>query len=346
MREDAFAPVFPIGTCGGSTPSDDGGVDALPSLWQRRKRHGSMSKPKVRTKVFPGPQNLALFVAEAKGFFAQRGVDADIQITVGSNEQRTTLANGTVEVIHSAVDNAVYMVEAAKQDIVIVSGGSNGMNDLIVRPEISSYEDLRGKTVVVDAPNTAYAFQLYTMLAMHGLKKGDYNVLPMGGATQRLQAMRESKEHAAAILNPPWNFVAEKEDYRSLGPAIKAIGRYQADGAFVRRAWAVENADTLVHYLQANIEGVRWAYDRKNRTEAAAILERRLKIDAAIAVRSVEAAVGSDGGLALDAAFDMAGFENMLKIRDAIAGTWGGNIPAPAKYLDLSYYERALEGLR
>ena len=105
---------------------------------------------KIRTKVFPRPQNLALFVAEAKGYFDRHGIDADVQITVGSDEQRAALADGAVEVIHSAVDNAVHMVEAAGQDIIIVSGGSNGMNDLIVRAEIDSYADLRGKTVVVE----------------------------------------------------------------------------------------------------------------------------------------------------------------------------------------------------
>ncbi len=78
---------------------------------------------KIRTKVFPGPQNLALFVAEAKGYFDKHEIDADVQITVGSDEQRTLLADGTVEVIHSAVDNAVHMVETEGQDIIIVSGG-------------------------------------------------------------------------------------------------------------------------------------------------------------------------------------------------------------------------------
>jgi len=300
---------------------------------------------RVRTKVFPGPQNLALFVAEAKGFFGRRGVDAEIGIAAGSDEQRKALAAGAVEVVHAAVDNAVHAVEAAGEDVVIVSGGSNGMNDLIVRPEIRSYADLRGRSVVVDAPDTAYAFQLYAMLAMNGLGKGEYGVLPVGGATQRLRAMRESGDHAAAMLNPPWNFIAEREGYRNFGPAVEAIGRYQADGAFVRRSWAERNADTLVRYLRAVIDGLRWAFDPGNGTQAIAILADRLRIDADIAARSVEAAVGPAKGLAADARFDMAGFENMLRIRDRIAGTWGGRIPAPGKYLDLSYCERALATL-
>jgi ABC-type nitrate/sulfonate/bicarbonate transport system substrate-binding protein len=300
---------------------------------------------RVRTTVFPGPQNLALFVAEAKGFFARRGVDAAIGITAGSDEQRKALAAGEVELVHAAVDNAVHAVEVAGEDLVIVCGGSNGMNELIVRPEIRSYADLRARMVVVDAPDTAYAFQLYAMLAMNGLAKGDYGVRPAGGATQRLQAMRESPNHAAAMLNPPWNFVARRAGYRSFGAAVEAIGAYQADGAFARRSWAQRDADTLARYLQGMVDGLRWAFDPVNRTQAIAILGGRLGIDADLAARSVEAAVGPAKGLAVDARFDTAGFENVLRIRDRIAGTWGGRIPAPGKYLDLSHYERALATL-
>jgi hypothetical protein len=36
-----------------------------------------------------------------------------------------------------------------------------------VRPEIKSYADIRGKTVVVDAPNTAFALILYARSERH-----------------------------------------------------------------------------------------------------------------------------------------------------------------------------------
>jgi ABC-type nitrate/sulfonate/bicarbonate transport system substrate-binding protein len=180
---------------------------------------------------------------------------------------------------------------------------------------------------------------------MNGLEEGDYAVLPTGGAPQRLRAMGADENHAAAMLNPPSNLMAEDAGFRNFGPAVAAVGPYQADGAFVQRAWAAANADALVGYLKAGIEGLRWASDPGNRSEAAAILEIRLKLDPAIAHRSVEAAVGPAGGLAKDARFDTEGFENMLRIRDKIAGTWGGNIPPPEKYLDLSYHERALAEL-
>jgi hypothetical protein len=41
----------------------------------------------------------------------------------------------------------------------------------------------------------------------------------------------------------------------------------------------------------------------------------------------------------------LVGFRNALKLRADMLGTWGGIPPAPDKYLDLSYYQRALAGL-
>ena len=51
-------------------------------------------------------------------------------------------------------------------------------------------------------------------------------------------------------------------------------------------------------------------------------------------------------GLAKDGKFDMEGFKNVLKLRAEIEGQWGGTAPAPDKYLDLSYYNKAVAGLK
>ena len=51
-------------------------------------------------------------------------------------------------------------------------------------------------------------------------------------------------------------------------------------------------------------------------------------------------------GMAKDAKFDMEGFKNTLKLRAEIEGQWGGKPPSPEKYIDLSYYDRAMAGIR
>jgi ABC-type nitrate/sulfonate/bicarbonate transport system substrate-binding protein len=295
----------------------------------------------LRVNIFPGPQNLALFAAQEKGLFAKRGLAVEIQVTPNSQAQRDGLVGGKFEIAQAGVDNAVALVETANAPVAIVAGGGNGMNDLIVRPEIQAIDDIRGKTVVVDAPNTAYALLLYKMLALKGMtRQQDYAVLPAGGCTQRLDAMKSDAKNVAAMLNPPCSILAENLGYKNFGAGISVTGPYQADGIWVMRPWAAANSEALVKYIAAIIEGIRGASNPANRDEATAIVAKHLKLDPQVAARSVEAAVGPNAGLAKDAAFDLAGFRNTLKLRAEMAG--GDPNAVPEKYLDLSFYQRAL----
>jgi len=316
---------------------------ALIALFSLIAAHSRAEDAKLHVSIFPDAQNLSLFVAEDQGFFKKRGLDVEIAFTPNSVALRDGLANGAHQIVHAAVDNAVAMIDIAKADAVIVAGGGNGATELIVRPEINSIADLRGKTAVVDAPNTAYALIMYKMLALKGLKRDEYKVLQAGGCPQRLDAMRKDPMNAFAMLYPPCTVLAEREGYRSLGAGVDVVGPYQANGIFVMRPWAKANADTLVKYIQAVIEGYRFASSPANREEAVASLSKHLKIDADTATKSLVYEIGPLGALAKDVRFDMEGFKNALKIRAEIEG---GQVAADlAAYIDPSYYQRALSGL-
>lgn len=308
---------------------------------------GAAAQTKLKVMVFPGLANLAIFAAQHNNFFGKQGLAIELLNTPNSDVLRDGLAKGDHQIAHAAVDNAVAMVELAKADVIIVTGGDNGFNRIFVQPEINSYADLRGKAVVVDAPNTAYALLLYKVLKDHGLNKGDYTVRPVGGTTARLEAMTKDKANAAAgVLNPPYSFRAREAGLKDMGPAATAIGAYQAGGVFVMREWAKANSDTLVRYIAALIEGNRWALDPANKDQVIGLLAERLKLSPQIAAQSYAVATNPAEGMAKDARFDMEGFKNTLKLRAEIEGQWGGNAPPPAKYIDLSYYDRALSSIR
>jgi ABC-type nitrate/sulfonate/bicarbonate transport system substrate-binding protein len=303
------------------------------------------AQTKLTVMVFQGVQNLPLFAAQEKGFFAKRGLEADLRIAPTSDEMRNGLAEGRYQIVHGAVDNAVAMAEVAKADIAVISGGDNGWNQLIVQPDIGALADLHGKTVIVDAPNTAYALQLYELLGRAGLKKGDYDVKVVGATFRRLEAIRDDKTLAASMLNPPFSTLAEKAGLKSMGSAVRAIGPYQATAGFVMRSWAKANEDTLVKYLQAYIEGVRWTLDPQNKAQAIGLLTERLKLAGDVAAQAYAVATDPAEGFAKDAALDLEGFRNVLKLRATHLGTWGGVAPAPEKYIDLGYYQKAFAGL-
>ena len=181
--------------------------------------------------------------------------------------------------VHSAVDNALAMIEIGKHDVVIVTGGDSGMNEFFVQAEVKSFADMRGRTLVVDAPDTAYALQAKKILAQNGLKDGtDYTVKPVGAGVYRFKAMVESKDNAAAILNLPFTVQAEQLGMKSLGRTIDLLGPYQAGGVFVMRGWARDHGPVLERYIAAYVEALRWTRDPANRAENIALLMEKLKI--------------------------------------------------------------------
>ena len=300
----------------------------------------------LRVKAFPGASALPLIAAASQGMFEGHGLKVDLRFTASSAELREEAAKGINQVSHAAVDNAVAAIERAGADLVIVSGGDSSMNEFFVQQEVRSFADMKGRVLAVDAPNTAYALQAKKILLMRGLKEGrDYSLKELGGTLFRYKAMREDRQLAATMLNPPFSVEAPAAGLRSLGRAVDLIGPYQATGAFVLRPWARDNAEVLERYLAALVEATRWVVAPQNRAAGARMLVERFKVAPEAAGRTMEQLADPAFGLARDARFDLEGFRNVLALRAELEGDWGGRAPAAERYYDLSYYERALARL-
>jgi ABC-type nitrate/sulfonate/bicarbonate transport system substrate-binding protein len=282
-------------------------------------------------------------VADKQGLFTKYGLDVVNDNKKNSDELRSDLAAGKGDVAYLAVDNAVAMVELAHQDVAIVMGGEGSQNELIAQKDIKSITDLRGKTLIVDAPNTAYALQMKKILLLSGLAAGkDYEIKPFGATPQRLIAMREQKDFAGSMLGPPVSLVAKHEGFVSLGSVQQLIGPYQAAGFFTQRAWAKDHREPLVALLSACIEAQRWLMNPANKQQVIDLLATQYHLAPEIAAEDYEITMTHPGGFAKDAQFDLRGFENVLKLRAEVEGQWGGHPPSPDKYYDPSYYQAAL----
>jgi ABC-type nitrate/sulfonate/bicarbonate transport system substrate-binding protein len=299
----------------------------------------------VRLNTFPNAKALPFHAGIAKGIFARHGIRLQLEFTENSKAQREGLAAGRFDIAQSALDNAVAMIEVAKQDVVIVGGGDSGMNEFFVQPEIKSFADLRGRTLIVDAPDTAYALQAKKILLQNGLKEGaDYTVKPVGAGVYRFKAMADDKDSAAAILNLPFTVEAEQLGMRSLGRTVDLLGPYQAGGTFVLRAWAEKNGGLLERHLAAYVESLRWVRNPANRPEAVALLVDKLHVPPKVAERTYDLLVDPSFGFNVDAKFDPEGFKNLLALRAEIQRK-GEAAVAPERYVDLGYYERAMKRL-
>ncbi len=293
----------------------------------------------VRVVSIPG-KPLAVIVALRQGLFVKHGLNVEIGVAPTSNELRAVLASGKLDIAHAAVDNAVAMVEGGS-NVVIVMGGETSANELIVQPGIRSIADLRGKTAIVDAPNTAYALQLKKILLSAGLVAGrDYEIKPIGTTPERLAAMLKDKQYAVSMLGPPQSLLAKDHGLVSLGSTNDLIGLYQASGVFVRRSWAREHSGELVRYIAAYVEAQRWLLAPENRTQVLELIENQWHLSQPLAVGVY--AIMVHGWFEKDAAFDVKGFKNVLKLRAEVEHQWNGILPSEDKFVDLSFYKTAI----
>ena len=219
--------------------------------------------------------------ASPRASSSSAGSRSTLQLTENSRSQRDGLAGGKFDVVHSAVDNALAMIEVAKHDVVIVTGGDSGMNEFFVQAEIKSFADMRGRTLVVDAPDTAYALQAKKILRSTVSRTGaDYTVKPVGAGVYRFKAMVESKDNAAAILNLPFTVQAEQLGMKSLGRTVDLLGPYQAGGAFVMRAGRATTRRCSSATSRPTSSRCAGRRDPANRAESIALLVEKLKISA------------------------------------------------------------------
>ena len=300
----------------------------------------------VRLNLFRGSSNIPIYMAIEKGYFARQGITPLIAFTPNSEQQRAGLAAGAFDIAQAAVDNAVAMRAVAGIPVVIVAGGDLGMNELVASPDIGTPSDLRGHTLVVDAPNTAYALIGRKILKNAGLVQGqDYQLTALGGSESRTRAMA-TLTGSATVLNPPWNLIAKARGAKSLGSTAQLYGPYQAQGIFVLQPWAIKNAAVLERFLAAYIEGCRATQDPAQRDLTLKVLARELKLDAHIAELTYTELNKPGSGMTRDCKFDQHGFENVLALRAEMEGQWDGKPPQPEQFLDLRYFDHALKSIQ
>lgn len=295
--------------------------------------------------VFPGGFNWPIWAAQERGFFAREGLEVKLTPTPSSMFQLTNLIEGKFDIGMTAIDNVIAYQEgqgeapvSATSDLFAFMGGDNGFLRLVVQPEITGYAELRGKELSVDALTTGYAFVLRKMLERGGLPEGDYTLARAGGVLQRFEALKE-KKHAGTLLITPFEILAESAGLRRLGNAVDVLGHYQGLVGAARRSWAQTHQRELVGYIRAYRAGLAWLYDRANTSEALALLQKNVRgMTPELAAKTYDVLLGR--GFEPDAALDVEGIRTVLALRSQY-GRPQKELTDPARYYDLSYYERA-----
>lgn len=298
--------------------------------------------------VFPGGFNLPLWAGLKQGFYARRGLSLTLHFTASSMDQLAGLVRGDWDLALTGFDNVVAYQEGQGEakidrepDLFAFMGGDDAFLRLVVQKDIAAYADLKGKTLSVDALTTGFAFVLRKMLALNGIAESDVRFERAGGVMQRWEALK-SGAHAGTLLITPFELIAQKLGLRLLQSARDVFPRYQGLVGATRRSWAAANGDALTAFIRAHLESLAWLHDRANRPAAAAILVEKVpNMGPELAAAVCDELLRLPGGFDPRARIDVEGMKAVLALRSEY-GRPQKALTDPMKYVDLSYYERAL----
>ena len=284
------------------------------------------AKP-VNVIVFPGGFNWPIWVAQERGLFAARGIAVDVAATPGSVFQWTRLAMGYSNLAITLMDHVVAYHEGQGEvpvlvpdAVAVMAADARVMPALMTVPEIRSYSDLRGRPLSVDAAATGFTLVLVAMLEHGGLGKGDYELVRVGGVTERFEALKR-REHAGSLFNAPFAGQLKDIGFNTLDTATSALAAYQNQVVAVRRGWAERNRAQVVGFIRGFSDAVDWLYDPANRAEAFAIFERNSPQRGPDAAANAYAVLfDAEDGFARKGEFDADGIRQVLALR-ARSGT-------------------------
>ncbi len=305
---------------------------------------------KITAAVFPGGFNLPLWTAIEEGFFAKRGLEVDLYYVNGSIEQLPGLINGDWQLGLTGIDNIVAYQSgqgeaeiAGDPDLFAFMGGDDAFLRLVVQSDIATYDDLKGKTLAVDAMTTGFAFVLRKMVERSGLGPNEVGYEKAGGVLQRWDALKEGK-FAGTLLLTPFEIIGEQLGLRLLQKASEVFDSYQGIVGATRRSWAQANGAQLTDFISAYLDALDWLFDPANRKAAITRLTAHVTtMPDELAARACEIFFAETGGFERHAKLDIEGIKTVAELRGEY-GTPPRNLVEATDYIDTSWYDAAIAG--
>jgi ABC-type nitrate/sulfonate/bicarbonate transport system substrate-binding protein len=301
----------------------------------------------VNVIAFPGAPNLPVFVAKEFGLFEQNGINVEFTTTPSSLFQFEQLSAGAFQIAMTAFDNVVAYRQgqgpanlAGAHDFHAIMGATQIELSFVVAPEITSYRDLKGRSIALDALATGFAFVLYEMLARNGLSKEDVDMVAVGATPQRWQSVKAG-EHVGTLTIEPFTSIARAAGFSALDVSSSVVDAYQGGVVAVSQRWAKDNSRQVKAWLNAYLNGLEWTLDAGNASDAKRILLQHMpNIKPGVADAVMASLCSPKSGLTPNGAILRDGMDTVLRLRSTYGG--GEQLTDVDHYLDLSFYNQVM----
>ena len=220
--------------------------------------------------------NGSIWVAEDKGLFRKHGIDVEV-IVVGGGGARvvSSLVAGDLHFSVGGGEGSVRSQIRGADTVIAASSLSKGLQRIMARPEIKSYQELKGRRIGITQYGSAAHLVLLLMLKKWNMRTDQVQILQVGSSPAMLASLDKGGIDAA-VLTLPTFFVAEDRGYRIVGDPITMDIFYLQNTLESTRGFLRKNRDGAVRFMRGYIEGI--AYFKNNKKESLDVLRKKLRI--------------------------------------------------------------------
>ncbi|HEV8341529.1 MAG TPA: ABC transporter substrate-binding protein [Candidatus Binatia bacterium] len=284
---------------------------------------------------------LQFYVAQRKDFFVRERINLEMRpIEGGANNMMVALDKGVVDITRTATP---YLIQAAikgSEGVAIAGETATPIYSLMVKPEIKTFADLKGKVVGLSLAVDTISISMRKLLALNGINEQDFRVKELVGTPARSQCLKKG-ECDAVPLGQPEDLVLLKQGYRRLGVSTDAVPKFQFIVSAVRRSWGEANKDVLVRYVRGLASAYRFMRDPTNREEIIKIILDTTGSSEEIARQTLALYFEPDRGVVpKQGEIDVQGLGQVIQFM-AEAGELKPPLPSPERFVDLQYLRAA-----
>jgi NitT/TauT family transport system substrate-binding protein len=229
-----------------------------------------------------------LLIGLKKGYYAAEHVSLDLIHAQSSGGVLQQLAAGSIDVtISAALVEPIYAISKGAPISLVRLEIQLPPYAIEAKAQYKTLEELRGKTIMIDAPTGITKIYVERMLVPHRVEPSTVDYVYAGATSARFSAL-SSGAIDATILLPPFSISAEEAGFNNLGLVADYAKDLPFTGAAVNTNWASKNPDVLRRFLDAHNKSVQWFLDPKNRQESIDILAEASKLNPEVMAKTYD----------------------------------------------------------
>ncbi|MGZ9262263.1 MAG: ABC transporter substrate-binding protein [Candidatus Binatia bacterium] len=223
-----------------------------------------------------GATNGSIWAAEEKGLFRKHGVDVEV-IFIGGGGARvvSSLLAGDIHFSVGGGEGSIRSQMRGAETVIVSSTLTKGLQRILAKPEIKTYQDLKGRKIGITQFGSAAHLVLALMLKKWNMRPDQVQTLQVGSSPALLASLDKGGIDAA-VLTLPTFFLAEDKGYRVVGDPMTMDIYYLQNTLESTRGFLRKNRDQALKFMKGYIEGI--AYFKKNKKESLDIMGRKLRI--------------------------------------------------------------------